>query len=126
MDKYFENIKTLDEAKNKFRELSKALHPDKPGGDSKKFVEMKHQYGQLLSATKAHVESEFHKRPSTKLNNVLNQLKTELRDTGLHIGKRILQSNDVQNLLRDTASKSDSPYKKLLHNGIANFLDQFK
>ena len=40
---YFENCKTLDEAKKLYWELAKKFHPDK-GGDHKKFVELSNQF----------------------------------------------------------------------------------
>lgn len=50
MAKYFENINTLDEAKELYLELAKKLHPDKPGGSSDEFREMQEEYKEVCIA----------------------------------------------------------------------------
>ncbi len=50
--KYFEEVKTLDEAKNLYRQLVKRLHPDKEGGSHSLFVEMQNEFEKITKVLK--------------------------------------------------------------------------
>ena len=45
---YFVDCKTIEELRAEFKVLCMKLHPDKVGGDSSLFVEMKNEYDNLL------------------------------------------------------------------------------
>lgn len=51
--RYFENIKTIEDLKQKYKELVKELHPDLNKKDTtKEFVEMKRQYEEKFERVK--------------------------------------------------------------------------
>lgn len=48
---YFKGIKTIEDLKEKYRDLCKELHPDN-GGDTRKFQDMQNEFTDLFKALK--------------------------------------------------------------------------
>lgn len=53
MARYFENVKTAEELKKRFREIAKKLHPD-CGGDAEEFKRMRQEYSDAWERVKNH------------------------------------------------------------------------
>ena len=67
-DKYFENCKTLEEAKKKYKDLCFKLHPDtnKESGTSELFKEMQSQYEAFNPNKKESVEQRRYSEEAPK------------------------------------------------------------
>mgnify|MGYP001360983719 CR=1 FL=1 len=72
MNKYFNNINTLEELKKEYKKLALKLHPDRPGGNEESFKLMQNEYEIKFATLK--------KREEIKSNKVNNENVKEYMD----------------------------------------------
>jgi hypothetical protein len=79
--KYFNNIKTEEEAKKRYRELAKMLHPDTATGNTLKFQEMNVEYKNLckhLSQKLPHIANETIKTKANPNKYIVWEIKIDV------------------------------------------------
>jgi hypothetical protein len=111
---YFRDITDLEQAKHRYRELAKQLHPDK-GGTPIGFQKMQEEYKVLLLRLQQN-------------NNVVNTkqltLENELLNELGKLAQVLIKKQVPQNYLRQKMQATESPLKKGLFNDIVDFLDK--
>jgi hypothetical protein len=112
---YFKNISTLIDAKIRYRNLAKELHPD-VGGSEKDFQRMQNEYKQLLLRlqNQNYVSKNFQQSKENELLNELGKLAQEL-----------LRKQIPQNFLKRKIETAKTPLEKGLFSQLVNFLDSF-
>ena len=110
--KYFNNITTFEQAKQRYRILAKQLHPDK-GGSATEFQLMQSEYKMVLLNLQ---------QKQTVQRNTDNELLSELGK----LAKVLIKKQVPQQFLKQRANKSKSVLEKGIYNEIAKFLDGFK
>ncbi len=112
---YFNNISDLTQAKLRYRELAKKLHPDK-GGSAAEFQRMQDEYQALLLKLqhKYEAETEDYQTAEHELMNELSMLAKEL------LGQQI-----AQNYLRKKMQTTDSLLYKSIFSGLIGILDGY-
>ena len=73
MQNYFENCKTLDEAKKLYWDLAKQFHPDKEGGSKEAFQELGRQF-ENFQPEKEKYKGETEQWNAPEYMHVINQL----------------------------------------------------
>jgi len=109
---YFDHISDLIQAKQRYRQLAKEMHPDK-GGMQSDFQEMQQEYQALLL--------QLNKKSSNiDSNNTLeeNDIKNELGK----FASTLLKTQIPQKLLKQKIKNSQNPYEKLIYKEIGKIL----
>ena len=111
---YFEGITDLEQAKLRYREVAKQLHPDK-GGTALEFQKMQEEYKSLLLRLQQNQNPVTSKNPSpeTELLSELGKLATVL------IKKQVPQEYFKQRM-----TKIQSPVEQRIYSGLISFLDK--
>lgn len=111
---YFEGITDLEQAKLRYRELAKQLHPDK-GGTAIEFQKMQEEYKTLLLRLQQNQNPVTRKNPSpeTELLSELGKLATVL-----------LEKQVPQKYLKQRMTNSQSPMEQRIYSGLILFLDK--
>ena len=113
--KYFLDINDIEQAKQRYRNLAKQLHPDM-GGTAIEFQKMQDEYKELL------LSLQQKRNAVTNLNQAAleNELLSELGK----LAKMLIKKQVPQNYLRQKIQKVESPLNKGLLNGIVKILDE--
>jgi hypothetical protein len=111
---YFEGITDLDQAKLRYREVAKQLHPDK-GGTAIEFQKMQEEYKSLLIRLQQNTNAVTSKNPSpeTELLSELGKLATVL-----------LEKQMPQEYLKQRITNRQSPVEQRIYSGLISFLDK--
>ena len=97
---YFKNITTIEELRAQYKALCIKLHPDKPTGDKRLFVEMQAEYEQLIKNFTNNIENSFTIEGEVELSKMidklinLNGLIIELCGTWLWITGNTIEHKD--------------------------------
>ncbi|RCW28788.1 J domain-containing protein [Marinilabilia salmonicolor] len=111
---YFEGITDLEQAKLRYREVAKQLHPDK-GGTAIEFQKMQEEYKILLVKLQQNHNAVPSNNPSpeTELLSELGKLATVL-----------LEKQVPQEYLKQRMTNRQSPVEKRIYSGLISFLDK--
>jgi len=114
MNYFFEGITDLEQAKLRYREVAKQLHPDK-GGTAMEFQKMQEEYKSLLLRLQQNQNSVTSKNPSpeTELLSELGKLATVL-----------IEKQVPQEYLKQRITRSQSPMEQRIFSGLISFLDK--
>jgi len=110
---YFQNITDFEQAKLRYRELAKQLHPDK-GGSGAEFQRMQEEYKILLIQLQNGMNAVSH-----PTNNQENDLMGELGK----LAKVLIRKQVPQTYLKKKMQTTQSPLEKGLFSHLVNFLD---
>lgn len=112
---YFQDCKTLDDAKNLFRQLCFELHPDHNNGNDQEFIKMYKQFENFKPSTTRQGDenfkaSEFYNivRQFEGLQNVLVSFVGSfiwLEDEPMHEGSTKAQKDDIKAILLEGYNK---------------------
>ena len=111
--KYFTEITTPQQAKEKYRKLAKKMHPD-VGGSPIEFQEMQMEYQTCILK----LNQNLNKKELIN-NSTNNELLSELGKLALVL----IDKQVPQTILKKRISKSKTVLEKKLYSGIINFLD---
>jgi len=111
--KYFTEITTPQQAKERYRKLAKKMHPD-VGGSPIEFQAMQKEYQTCISNFK----EDFNKKEVIN-NSTNNELLSELGKLALEL----IDKQVPQTILKKRIPKSKTVLEKKLYSGIINFLD---
>jgi len=111
--KYFTEITTPQQAKERYRKLAKKMHPD-VGGSPIEFQEMQKEYQICI----------FKLKKSFEKNEVINNPpNNELLSELGKIALVLIDKQVPQTILKKRIPKSKTDLEKKLYSGIINFLD---
>ncbi|MFW5781378.1 MAG: hypothetical protein ACOCXD_02300 [Bacteroidota bacterium] len=110
---YFEGITDLEQARLRYREVAKQLHPDK-GGTAIEFQKMQEEYKSLLIRLQHSHNVVTSKNPSPEpdLLSELGKLATVL-----------IEKQVPQEYLKHRITKSQSTMEQRIYSGLISFLD---
>jgi hypothetical protein len=111
---YFEGITDLEQAKQRYREWAKQLHPDK-GGTAIEFQKMQEEYKSLLIGLQLNQKGVTQKQtsPESELLSELGKLATVL-----------IKRQVPQEYLKQRITKSQSPMEQKICTNILSFLNK--
>jgi len=110
---YFQNITDFEQAKLRYRELAKQLHPDK-GGSGTEFQRMQEEYKNLLIQLQNGQNAVSHPT-SNQENDLLSELSK--------LAKVLIRKQVPQTYLKKKMQTTQSPLEKGLFTHLVNFLD---
>ena len=111
---YFNDITNIEEAKHRYRNLAKQLHPDK-GGNAIEFQRMQHEYKERL----LYLQQD---RNAVKARNQSDE--SELFGELGKLAKVLIKKQVPQNYLKQKIQHTESHINKGLLNGIVKILDE--
>lgn len=111
--KYFKNITDLEQAKLRYRNIAKQLHPDK-GGSITEFQQMQQEYKALLVG--------FHNGQSLINSQTVKQ--TDIMDELRKLAKVLIEKQVPQEYLKQKIENSQSAIERTIFSDIISFLDK--
>jgi len=105
---YFDHITDFTQAKQRYRQLVKEMHPDK-GGSQSDFQEMQQEYQALLLQLNKK-SSNMDSNSTMEENDIINELGK--------LGRTLLKTQIPQKLLKQKIKNSQNPYEKLIYKEI--------
>ncbi len=111
---YFKGIADVPQAKLRYRELAKQLHPD-AGGTASEFQKMQEEY----NATLLHLQ----KQKNTTYSQTQTLLEDEFfKDLG-RLARLLIRKQVPQSYLKQKIRMTDSSLKKGILEGVVNLLN---
>ncbi len=111
---YFKGIIDESQAKLRYRELAKQLHPD-VGGTASEFQKMQEEYNSTLM--------HLHKQKNTTYSQTQTSLEDELlKDLG-RLARILIKKQVPQSYLKQKIRMTDSSLKKGILEGVVNLLN---
>ena len=109
--KYFNNITDFEQAKKRYRELAKQMHPDR-GGSSEVFQQLQQEYQAVLLRLQKNENT-----PNNESRDILSELGK--------LAKTLVKNQIPQKFMQQKIKNSTSPKEKLLYTEIINLLNRF-
>lgn len=110
---YFNNINTFAQAKQEYRKIAKALHPDR-GGSLAEFQKMQAEYKSFLL-----------KLQNKELINKSSETKNEIVNEFGKLVNVLIKKQVPQTFLKHRITKSNTTLERSLYSGLIKFLDEF-
>jgi hypothetical protein len=114
---YFSGISNIEQAKLRYRNLAKQLHPD-ARGTAIEFQKMQDEYKALLM----HLQQKRNTVKNVPQSSVDNELLSQLGK----LTKVLIKKQVPQNYLRQKIQTTESALKKGLFSNIVDLLDNLK
>lgn len=111
---YFKGIEDESQAKLRYRELAKQLHPD-AGGTASDFQKMQEEYKAIVVQLNKQKNSN-HSQPQTSIEDEL------LRDLG-RLARILIKKQVPQSYLKHKIKTTNSSLKKGILEGVVNLLN---